>query len=117
MGRARDAWEQLGAALEKQDVDTIRDLYTVDAIYLEPQNPPHEGNLLIQAYLSSWLQARDGVDITTKRLLESADGLTVAVEWSLSYFAGGRRWNNLPRSSWFDLSEDEAAFRYHRDYY
>ena len=117
MGRARDAWGQLSAALEKQDVDTIRDLYTVDAVYLEPQNPPHEGNLLIQAYLSSWLQARDNIDITTKRVLESSDGLTLAVEWSLSYFAGGRRWNNLPRSSWFDLSEHEPALRYHRDYY
>ena len=117
MGRARDAWEQLSAALEKQDVDTILELYAVDAVYLEPQNPPHEGNLLIQAYLNSWMQAREGIDITTKRLLESADGLTLAVEWSLSYFAGGRRWSNIPRASWFDMSENEPAVRYQRDYY
>lgn len=117
MGRARDAWEQLSAALEKQDVQVIGDLYTVDAVYLEPHNPPHEGSLLIQAYLNSWLQARENIDITTSRLVESSDGLTVAVEWSMSYTAGGRRWNNIPRSSWLDLSEHEPAFRYHRDYY
>ncbi len=115
MGQARDLWEQLGAALEKQDVEALRDLYAPESVYLEPQNPPHEGNLLIQAYLNSWLQARDDIDVTVSRMLESDDGLTVAVEWSISYSAGGRRWNNLPRSSWVEV--DDAGVRYHRDYY
>lgn len=115
MGRARDLWEQLGAALEKQDTEAIGDLYASDSVYLEPQNPPHEGNLLIQAYLNSWLQARADVTATTKRMLESADGATLAVEWTVSYSAGGRMWKDLPRSSW--LEADAEGIRYHRDYY
>lgn len=115
MGRAREMWEQLGAALEKQDADELGDLYASDSVYLEPQNPPHEGDLLIKAYLNSWLQARADVSASTKRLLESADGTTLAVEWSLSYSAGGRRWNGLPRASWLEVDED--GIRYHRDYY
>lgn len=115
MGRARDIWGMLGAALEKQDTDEVGELYAPDSVYLEPQNPPHEGDLLIKAYLNSWLQARADVSATTTRLLESADGATLAVEWSLSYSAGGRRWKNLPRASWLEV--DEAGIRYHRDYY
>lgn len=115
MGRARELWEQLGAALEKQDTEAIGDLYASDAVFLEPQNPPHEGNLLIQAYLNSWLQARGDVSVTTKRLLESTDGATAAVEWTISYSAGGRRWTDLPRSSW--LEADGEHLQYHRDYY
>jgi ketosteroid isomerase-like protein len=115
MGRARDRWEALSAAFEKTDVEAILDLYSADAVYYEPQNPPHEGNRLIQAYLNSWLQARENLDITTKRVLESADGQVLAVEWSLSYTAAGRRWANLPRSSWFEVDGDQI--RYHRDYY
>lgn len=114
MARARDMWEQLGAALEKQDTEAIGELYTPDAVYLEPQNPPHEGNLLIQAYLNSWMQARGDVSVTTKRMLESEDGSTVAVEWTLSYSAGGRRWSDLPRTSWLEVDDD--GIRYHRDY-
>lgn len=115
MGRAREMWEQLGAALEKQDTEAIGALYAPDSVYLEPQNPPHEGNLLIQAYLNSWLQARADVSAATKRILESPDGATVAVEWSLSYSAGGRRWSDLPRASWIEV--DDQGIRYHRDYY
>lgn len=115
MGRARELWEQLGAALEKADVEAIRDLYAAESVYLEPNNPPHEGNLLIQAYLASWLSARDDVDVSVTRMLESEDGLTAAVEWVLSYTAGGRRWHNLPRSTWVEA--DDAGIRYARDYY
>ena len=115
MGRARDAWEQYSAALEKGDDLVIRDLFATESVYLEPNNPPHEGNLLIQAYLNSWMSARDDIDVTVARLLESADGLTVAVEWALSYTAGGRRWTNLPRASWIEV--DDQGVRYHRDYY
>ena len=116
MGRARDRWAELSAAMEQQDVDTIVDLYAPDAVWLEPQNPPHETNLLIQAYLNSWLQAREDVEITTDRILESDDGSTVAVEWGISYTAGGRRWNALPRATWFEV-DDEGLIRYQRDYY
>ncbi|HEY8340370.1 MAG TPA: nuclear transport factor 2 family protein, partial [Egibacteraceae bacterium] len=112
MGRARELWQELTAALEKQDTDAIVELYAPDAVFLEPQNPPHEGNLLIQAYLNSWLQARESIDIATSRLLESADGKTLAVEWTLSYTAGNRRWT-LPRSSWLEVDED--GITYHRD--
>jgi ketosteroid isomerase-like protein len=114
MARARDLWESLSVALEKQDVRAIGDLYAADAVYLEPHNPPHETDLLIQAYLNSWLQARDNIDVNTKRLVESADGSTVAVEWTISYTAAGRRWNDLPRSSWLEVADD--VIRYHRDY-
>jgi hypothetical protein len=115
MARARDLWESLCVALEKQDVHALEYLYAPDAVFLEPHNPPHETNLLIQAYLSSWLQARENIDITTKRMIESEDGSTLAVEWAISYTAAGRRWTDLPRSSWFEVAGD--AIRYQRDYY
>jgi ketosteroid isomerase-like protein len=104
----------LSAALEKQDVEALPDLYAADAVYLEPHNPPHETDRLIQAYLSSWLQARENIDVNTKRMVESTDGSTLAVEWAISYTAGGRRWTDLPRSSWFEVEDD--VIRYHRDY-
>lgn len=115
MGRARDAWEQLSAALQQQDVEAIGDLYSEDAVYLEPQNPPHEGDKLIQAYLNSWLSARESIAVTTSRMLESPDGGMLAVEWAISYTAGGRRWNDIPRASWFEV--DGGRIRYHRDYF
>jgi limonene-1,2-epoxide hydrolase len=115
MGRARQLWEQFGAALEKGDDLALKELFAPESVYLEPNNPPHEGNLLIQAYLNSWMSAREDLDVTVARLLESDDGLTVSVEWTLSYTAGGRRWNNLSRSSWIEV--DEQGIRYHRDYY
>lgn len=115
MGRARELWEELASAMEQQDDKTILDLYATDAVWLEPQNPPHETNLLIQAYLASWLGARENVTVTTKRLLESGDGLVLAVEWAISYDLGGRRWNDLPRASWVEC--DGEVIRYQRDYY
>ncbi len=116
MGRARDRWEELSAAMARADVEALVDLYAPDAVWLEPQNPPHETNLLIQSYLSSWLQARENIEIATTRLLESEDGDTVAVEWTISYDAGGRRWKALPRSTWIEL-DSNGAIRYQRDYY
>jgi limonene-1,2-epoxide hydrolase len=115
MGRARELWEQLSAALEKHDDATIADLYAMESVYLEPNNPPHEGRTLIRAYLNSWTQAREDLDITVARVLESSDGQTLAVEWTMSYTAGGRRWANLPRTSWLEV--DDQGIRYHRDYY
>lgn len=115
MGRARELWEELSAALEKQDVEAIGDLYAPEAVWLEPQNPPHETNKLIQAYLGSWLGVRENIDVTTKRILESADGSTLAVEWAISYTAAGRRWASLPRASWVEVGDTGIA--YQRDYY
>ena len=115
MGRAREHWEQLRVALEKVDIDAIGQLYAPDAVWLEPQNPPHETDKLIQAYLSSWLQAREQIDVTTKRMLESDDGSFCAVEWAITYTAAGRRWNSLPRSSWIEV--DDIGIIYQRDYY
>lgn len=114
MGRAREVWEQLSAALEKHDDETVAELYAVESVYLEPHNPPHEGRSLIRAYLNSWMQAREDLDIAVLRVLESEDGQTVAVEWTMSYTAAGRRWINMPRSTW--LEADEQGIRYHRDY-
>ena len=115
MGRARDAWEQYSAALEKGDDQALKELFAPESVYLEPNNPPHEGHLLIQAYLNSWMSAREDIDVSVARLLESTDGLTVAVEWSLSYTAAGRRWSNLPRATWMEV--DDQGIRYQRDYY
>ena len=117
MGRARELWEAYCAAIERQDADAFVDLFTPDAVWLEPQNPPHETNLLIQAYLKDWVLARENVDVSVKRLLESADGLTLAAEWAVSYSAGGRRWNDLPRSSWVEVDEATDAIRFQRDYW
>lgn len=117
MGRARELWERFSAAIEQKDSDAIADLYAHDAVWLEPHNPPHETRLLIQAYLKDWLDARDNLDVNIKRMLESGDGLTLAVEWGVSYTAGGRRWNDLPRSSWVEVDEGGDAISYQRDYY
>ena len=117
MGRARQLWEELSAAIERRDSDALVDLYASDAVWLEPQNPPHETNLLIQAYLKDWLEARENIDVTTKRMVESDDGATVAVEWAVSYTAAGRRWNDLPRSTWIEAGETTGAIAYQRDYY
>ncbi|MGH8885849.1 MAG: nuclear transport factor 2 family protein [Egibacteraceae bacterium] len=115
MGRALQLWEELSEALEQQDVEALLDVYTPDAVWLEPQNPPHETDKLIQAYLNSWLQAREQINVTTKRMIESEDGSTLAVEWAISFTAGGRRWKDLPRSTWIET--DDEGIRYQRDYY
>ena len=117
MGRARELWEAYCAAIERQDADAIVDLYTPDAVWLEPQNPPHETNLLIQAYLKDWVFARENLDVTVTRILESADGLTLASEWTVSYSAVGRRWKDLPRSTWIEVDESFNAIRFQRDYW
>lgn len=115
MGRARQLWDEFAAGLAKSDDQAIRDVYADNAVYLEPNNPPHEGHLLIQAYMNSWMQARTNLEVTVNRVLESEDGKTLAAEWSISYDAGGRRWHNLPRASWIEVGEEYVV--YHRDYY
>jgi ketosteroid isomerase-like protein len=117
MGRARELWETYCTALERQDADALIDLFTPDAVWLEPQNPPHETNLLIQAYLKDWVLARENIDVNVKRLLESPDGLLLSAEWSVSYSAAGRRWTDLPRASWVEVDETTNAIRFQRDYW
>ena len=115
MGRARELWDQLVTVWESGDFDRLADMYAIESIYLEPYNPPHNGNLLIEAYLKDWLAGKDEVKVTTKRLVEDAEGTLVAVEWAVSYTAAGRRWNNLPRASFIEVGEHDMIV-YHRDY-
>jgi ketosteroid isomerase-like protein len=115
VGHAAEAWDQLSGMLSAGDVAGIPDLYSADALYLEPYNPPHRGNLLIQAYLKDWLGGKDEIAVDVKRVIESEDGASLAVEWTVSYTAAGRRWNDLPRASFFGF-DDTGRIVYHRDY-
>jgi ketosteroid isomerase-like protein len=115
MGRARQLWDEFSAALAKGDDQAVRDVYADDAVYLEPNNPPHEGHLLIQSYLNSWMQARTNLEVTVNRVLESEDGADAGGEWTISYDGGGRRWRRLRSVSWIDVGDE--YIRYHRDYY
>lgn len=115
MGRARQRWEELMAAWEANDFDAIEEMYTETAVYLEPYNPPHEGNLLTVAYVKDYLGSKTDFKVAVKRLLEDDDEGRVAVEWTMSYTAAGRSWNDLPRSSFLDVGED-GRITYHRDY-
>lgn len=115
MGHAADVWDRLTGMMESGDLDGLADLYEADSIYLEPYNPPHRGDLLIMAYLKDFFDGKDEVDIQEKRVIESTDGDRVAIEWTISYTAGGRRWNELPRASFLQL-DSEGLITYHRDY-
>ncbi|MCC5949677.1 MAG: nuclear transport factor 2 family protein [Nitriliruptoraceae bacterium] len=115
MGHAADAWDRFSGMLVSADVSGVAELYSADALYLEPYNPPHRGNLLIQAYLKDWLGGKDDIEVDAKRVIESEDGSELGVEWSISYTAAGRRWNDLPRASFFGFGED-GRIEYHRDY-
>ncbi len=115
MGRAQERWEQLRSAWESNDFDAIEELYTQEALYLEPYNPPHNGNLLITAYLKDFLGNKQELKITVKRILEDDSLARVAVEWAMSYTAAGRRWNNLPRASFIEV-DHRGLIVYHRDY-
>jgi ketosteroid isomerase-like protein len=115
VGHAAEAWEQLSGMLRAGDVAGIPDLYAADALYLEPYNPPHRGNLLIQAYLKDWLGGKDDIAVEVKRLIESAAEDSLGVEWTISYTAAGRRWNALPRASFFGF-DGAGRIVYHRDY-
>jgi hypothetical protein len=74
VGHAAEAWGRLSDMLESGNVDGVPELYAVDALYLEPYNPPHRGNLLIEAYLKDWLAGKDDVAIDAKRVIEGDDG-------------------------------------------
>lgn len=115
MGHAAEAWDKLSSMITEANFDGITDVYGVDAVFLEPYNPPHRGNLLIQAYLKDYFHGKSNIEVKELKRLESEDGTTVAVEWTLSYDAAGRRWTDLPRGSFLQLDAD-GLVEYHRDY-
>lgn len=115
MGRAREIWDRLVEMLEADSLEGIPELYTADAVYLEPYNPPHNGNLLIQAYLKDYLAGKEELEIAVRRAIENETGDAIAVEWTISFTAAGRRWNELPRASFLELN-DHGMVVYHRDY-
>jgi ketosteroid isomerase-like protein len=115
VGHAAEVWDRLTKMFEAADVSDLPALYDADALYLEPYNPPHRGNLLIQAYLSDYFGGKDDIKVSSTRVIEDADGKGVAVEWTVSYTAAGRRWNDLPRATFLGL-DDAGRVVYHRDY-
>lgn len=115
MGHAAETWDAWQAMMESGDLSGMPRLYDIDAIYLEPYNPPHRGNLLIQAYLKDFLAGKDDIVIDAVRVIEADDASQLAVEWTISYDAGGRRWNELPRASFFEFGDD-GQIVHHRDY-
>lgn len=115
MGHAATAWERISSMLANGDVSELLEVYTADALYLEPYNPPHRGNLLIQAYVKDWLGGKEDIAVEAKRVIESEDDTELGVEWTISYTAAGRRWNDLPRASFF-VFDDAGRIVYHRDY-
>jgi hypothetical protein len=115
VGHAADAWSRLTGMLESGDLSDLPDMYHIDALFLEPYNPPHRGNLLIQAYLKDYLGGKDEVVIDEKRVIEGKEDAALAVEWTISYTAGGRRWNELPRATFIEFDE-AGLISYQRDY-
>lgn len=115
MGHGADVWASLSGMLESGDLDGMPELYDIDAKYYEPYNPPHNGNLLIQAYLKDYLAGKDKVTIDEKLVIEDPDAKSVAIEWTISYDAGGRRWNELPRATFITFGDD-GQITYQRDY-
>jgi len=115
VGQAADAWQRLVTVLTTGDVSDVLDLYSANALFLEPYNPPHRGNLLIQSYVKDWMGGKDDIVIDELVRIESPEGDAIGVEWTISYTAAGRRWNALPRASFLKLGEG-GLITYHRDY-
>jgi ketosteroid isomerase-like protein len=115
VGNAAEVWDRLVQVYATADTSDIPNLYSADAIYLEPYNPPHRGNLLIQAYMKDYFGGKEEIAIEALKVIESSDGSQLAVEWTISYTAAGRRWNDLPRASFFEFGED-GRIVHHRDY-
>lgn len=116
MADAAATWDRLKEMLESGDLDDLPSLYAQDALFLEPYNPPHRGNLLIRAYLQDYLSGKDKIEIDTKRVVVSEDGTDLAVEWTLSYDAAGRRWTDLPRGTFFNFDAETGLITYQREY-
>ncbi len=115
MSQAVEAWKRFLRVLQTGEVGDVSNFYSVNALYLEPYNPPHRGNLLIQSYLKDWMGGKADVEVDELAVIPAEDGSGVGVEWTISYTAAGRRWNALPRASFMRLG-DEGRIVYHRDY-
>ena len=115
MSGSVDAWKRFATVLTTGDVSDLLNLYSANALYLEPYNPPHRGNLLIQSYLKDWMGGKEAVEIDELAVIRSEDGTGIGVEWTISYTAAGRRWNALPRASFLRIG-DQGLVTYHRDY-
>jgi ketosteroid isomerase-like protein len=115
VAQAAEAWKRLVNVLTTGEVADVLDMYGADALYLEPYNPPHRGNLLIQSYLKDWMAGKEDVAVEELVANESADGAGIGVEWTISYTAAGRRWKDLPRATFLRLDES-GLVSYHRDY-
>ena len=115
VGQAADAWQRLVTVLTTGDVSDVLDLYSANALFLEPYNPPHRGNLLIQSYVKDWMGGKEDIVVDELVPVESPEGDTIGVEWTISYTAAGRRWNALPRASFLKVGEG-GLITYHRDY-
>lgn len=116
MGHAAETWARLSGMLSSGDVAGLAELYDQNAVFLEPFNPPHRGNLLIQAYVKDYLSGKDDVVIEDRKVIESEDGRHLAVEWTISYDAAGRRWSDMPRGSFFEFDPDSGLIVHHREY-
>lgn len=115
MSQAVDAWKRFATVLMTGEIGDVLGLYSTNSLYLEPYNPPHRGNLLIQSYLKDWMGGKEAVDIDELAVIAAEDGSGVGVEWTISYTAAGRRWNALPRATFLRLG-DGGLVTYHRDY-
>jgi ketosteroid isomerase-like protein len=115
VGNAAEVWDRLVQVYATGDTSDIPNLYDPNALYLEPYNPPHRGNLLIQAYMKDYFGGKEEIVAEALKVIESEDGDKLAVEWTISYTAAGRRWSELPRASFFAFGED-GRIVYHRDY-
>jgi ketosteroid isomerase-like protein len=115
VGQAAEAWKRVVTVLTTGDVGDVLDLYGANALFLEPYNPPHRGNLLIHSYLKDWMGGKEDVAIDELAVIESPEGDSVGVEWTISYTAAGRRWNALPRATFLRIGDD-GHVAYHRDY-
>lgn len=116
MADAAATWDRLKEMLESGELGDLPSLYDQDALFLEPYNPPHRGNLLIHAYLKDYISGKENIVIETKRLISDEDGSDFAVEWTLSYDAAGRRWNELPRGTFFGVDVETGLITYQREY-
>lgn len=115
MAHKAEVWDRLVEMFETTDVSDLPQLYAADALYLEPYNPPHRGNLLIQAYLKDYFGGKEDIKITNRQVIEDEVGNGLAIEYAISYTAAGRRWNDLPRATFFTF-DDDGRIVYQRDY-
>lgn len=115
MAHKAEVWDRLVGMFEAADVSDLPELYAADALYLEPYNPPHRGNLLIEAYLKDYFGGKDDIKIDNRHVIEDEPGNGLAIEYTISYTAAGRRWNDLPRATFFTF-DDDGRIVYQRDY-